>query len=586
MRRSKHIQAFESSVEKLSRILSNKWDIKVVFGSKVPITTGKVIYLPTIPNDASKDFLTVVQGHLDHETAHVLFTDFEVLKTIDLNDKKLYLLVNGLEDSRIEKEYCDVWQGAHYNLKKSLEWALIKMVERQNGTNRWDELRSISRLIYLTTVLPQLDFDEMHWFVRDFVDRDSLLRVRHVVPLIKEAIEKNGDTAKVIGIARKIMDIWMKDEPKTPNPPQKPPQQQTATQPSPGTVLKPASSDWEPPQAPSPPSPTEPDVQKYEELTSKAQLIKEEVEKCVKQNPPKYAVYTTAGDKVEKVKDGNRSDYKSFLNLTNHMVPVIKKKMTRSLLSTAVNSWETGKPRGRLDSRAAYKVALGTSSNVFKERVVAVGHDTAVMLMIDHSGSMHGEPLLLASQASIILGEVLNSIGIPFSVAGFSTGGSNTATDRKAKASQTDMDIYTRWGDLWIGVYKDFDENWTSVNHRLIRMVENGHNTTYDGESLRWGAKQLLSRPEKRKIMFWLNDGEPSPLPGDNMPAHIAYAVESAKDVESVVELIAVGIYSSSVSRYYKNCIVVRKLDELPKLCVNELDALLRRTKGDRNGRK
>lgn len=583
MSKNKKRDLLESSVERLGRILSKKWDIKVVFGSSVPVTTGKVIYLPTIPDDATEDFLKVVQGYLDHETAHILFTDFEVLKTILNEEKKFYLLVNAIEDSRIEREYIRVWPGAVSNLKVSLEWALMKMVQLNHftdpkhpeviqKTNRWEELSSLSKLIYVSTIYPQVHFDKDHWFIRDFVDAETLYLIEAVEPLLKEAIEFGGNTAKVIEIARKIMDFW-KSQQKDESPKSKPPHK-----PSPGT--QPTKGGVNTFESPIPPSESE----TYEKLTNLKQLIKEEIDKSLQSSPPKYAVYTTAGDVVEKMKDGDKALYRRFVQDANSMVYVIKKKLSRALLSVNLSGWERNKISGRLDSRMAYKVALGTSNKVFKERITGEAYDTAVMLMIDHSGSMSGDRLKLAAHTSIIMGEVLNSIGIPFSVAGFSTGDPHVPLVRKQKATQQDLDIYTRWGDLWIGVYKDFDESWQHVNHRLGRMPRNGHANTYDGESLRWGAKQLLQRPEKRKILFWLNDGEPTPCVGESIPAHISYTSSSAKDVESVVELIAVGINSGNVKRYYSNHIVVGSLQDLPKLCITELDALLRKTKGEGHG--
>jgi cobaltochelatase CobT len=199
--------------------------------------------------------------------------------------------------------------------------------------------------------------------------------------------------------------------------------------------------------------------------------------------------------------------------------------------------------------------------------------------MVDHSGSMSGAKLDLAAKTSIIIGEIANQLSIPFSVLGFSTGDGHTANQRYSKASPEEQKAYSRWGNHWIGVYKEFDELWGQHSHKLINMVDNQRNNTYDGESLRYAAQRLLGRKEKRKILFWINDGEPCPNPADDMNAHTEYAKLCAKEVEKMVELLAIGIQTDAVKQFYSNYIVVDEVADLPTLCLAELDSLLRKGK-------
>jgi cobalamin biosynthesis protein CobT len=192
---------------------------------------------------------------------------------------------------------------------------------------------------------------------------------------------------------------------------------------------------------------------------------------------------------------------------------------------------------------------------------------------------MEGHKLDLAAKTSIILGEILSQLGIPFAVNGFSTRDGHMGGSRSSRASDLERKTYTRWGDLWIGDYKGFDESWANSSHRLINMRRNAKYNTYDGESLRYGAQVLLARPEKRKILFWLNDGEPYPNAGDDFRAHERYAKDCATEVEKLVELFAIGVNTDAVKRFYKNYVVVNRLEDLPTVCLGELDALLRQGK-------
>jgi cobalamin biosynthesis protein CobT len=113
----------------------------------------------------------------------------------------------------------------------------------------------------------------------------------------------------------------------------------------------------------------------------------------------------------------------------------------------------------------------------------------------------------------------------------------------------------------------------------MVRMARNPKINTYDGESLRVGAQMLLARPEKRKILFWMNDGQPCPNYGDDTQAHNKYAADCAKEVEKAIELFAIGIRTDAVKRLYSNCVQINELEDLPKVCLSELDALIRKGK-------
>jgi cobalamin biosynthesis protein CobT len=253
--------------------------------------------------------------------------------------------------------------------------------------------------------------------------------------------------------------------------------------------------------------------------------------------------------------------------------------MMRNLLSAKASRWDPGQLRGRLDPSSAFRVALGTSKRVFRRQVVSQALDTRAILMVDHSDSMRGPQLLMASKAASLFGESLNSFGVPFAICGYST--STHMIEGQAiykAASDADRKIYTRWGGLWIGVYKAFEESWVAVRHRCANMERNQRINTYDGESVRWAALQLMRYPEQRKIMFVFNDGFPCPnvWPTFSKP-HETYLSEVLKIVEKHIEVFAIGIKSDAVKRFYSNSATIQNLDDLPKVMIGELDRMLRR---------
>jgi hypothetical protein len=213
--RSRRIRIFESSIEKLGRILAKKWKVKVVFKHGECKTNGNVIYLPVLPDNASQELMDAMQGHLDHETAHVVFTNFEDLQKIKRKDKKVFTLTNGLEDPRIEKRFGDLWGGARVNLRKSMEWTLGKMSQPQEIPDPadpskkimqrpWDGLSDFGKLVIGATVYAQTGFNQQHWFMTQVVDADVVKKVMQCDDLIRQAVAAEA-TKDVVELAKNIM---------------------------------------------------------------------------------------------------------------------------------------------------------------------------------------------------------------------------------------------------------------------------------------------------------------------------------------------------------------------------------------------
>lgn len=597
------VQIFETSLERLGRILSRKWDIRVVFEADKCATDGKVVCLPTVPPDASKNLLDAMQGHLDHEAAHCVFTDFTAVKKAVKKKPKLLTAINALEDPRIEIKWCQMYPGAVLNLRRGSQWAwkqtvaVKKMKDFDTGKMRemraWDNLSDFGKFLYSSIVYTQNDFNTDHWFLNDIVEKsilDDVVKNRYIF----EAALYAKDTAAVIPLAEKLLEFLEEEEDE---------EEENPTGLSGDLRLDLDSGEGTDGgiSAAKPHNPmykkckdskgryavTQKELNNDQKAVGKGEQLKAaakselstkiQMEFVDSPSAKDYRVFTTSGDVFEKMSLGSKSAYNDFLKSANKYVAPMRRKLARALLAKNTTRWACGKDVGRVDQRRLHYVALGTSNNVFRQKQVAPSFDTAVLLMVDHSGSMGGQSLLLAAQTSAVFGEILNQLGISFGVLGFSTGSSFVAADRRNAASDSQKDIYTRWGNLWIGQYKTFDQSWKSSSRSVLSMSRNGKYNTYDGEALRYGAQELLARPEKRKILFWLNDGEPYPNSQDDLCAHQRYIKGVAKVVERHVELVAVGISTDAVKKIYTNWIQVSSLDDLPKTCLVKLERLLRK---------
>jgi cobalamin biosynthesis protein CobT len=631
-RRSRRIRIFETGIERLGRILSRKYEVKVVFKHDECKTTGKVIYLPTLPDNADRELMDAMQGHLDHETSHCVYTDFKAIQKLRRFPKQMTTL-NALEDVRIEELWVRTYPGAKVNLKRSAEWALRKiaeekeMVDPADGQKKkmkaWDGLSDFGKFLHASITYASNNFDETFWFLQQVVEPAILDKVKQHSGHFKAALaaDTTGDVSK---IAEQLLKDLAEDNPEQqvedledlpedaeilPPGAGPSPQQQTMQKQGPGggkkqyqmdpSMSADGSGDQAMPGGSQPGgdgedgeggnfNPSDKDLANDDKLLDRSQMLKNAARGENKNltGEDRYLVFTTETDKNEKIKNGDHQKYKKFMTEAIAMVAPLKRRLSRSLLATAVSRWEGDKTRGKINPRRIYQVTTGTSKRVFRQRVEAESFDTCALLAVDHSGSMHNGQLDLAAKTAIILGELFHQLqDIPFSVYGFSTGEGNDAYQRRGEAKPEEQRLFKRWGSLWVGEYKHFDDPWSRSGHKIINMAHNGKNNTYDGESLRYFAQLLLGRKEKRKILFWLNDGQPCPNGADDGQAHRQYATDCAKEVAKMIELVPIGI-GADISHIYPGAVQINDLKDLPKHCIGRIDEILRQGKTMRIGRK
>jgi len=100
----------------LASTLGRKYGVTVEIGGTEAYTDGKTIRLPSLPAEADQTFLGLVRGYLDHEAAHVRFTDFDLVQSTD-GTPLLHHVWNILEDWRIERQMATVFPGCADNFK-------------------------------------------------------------------------------------------------------------------------------------------------------------------------------------------------------------------------------------------------------------------------------------------------------------------------------------------------------------------------------------------------------------------------------------------------------------------------------------
>ncbi len=133
----------KSALEKVGQIISRKYNINVVCKGNKCATDSKTIYLPAIPEELPSELERSINGYLDHECGHILYSDFEVIKPFkETHGEKAFDILNIVEDARINRAIGERYIGADLNIKTSNEYVYRKITEA--GTDHMSPWQKLS----------------------------------------------------------------------------------------------------------------------------------------------------------------------------------------------------------------------------------------------------------------------------------------------------------------------------------------------------------------------------------------------------------------------------------------------------------
>jgi cobaltochelatase CobT len=302
-----------------------------------------------------------------------------------------------------------------------------------------------------------------------------------------------------------------------------------------------------------------------------------------------YHVFTTAHDRVVSAAAlANRHELAAFrakleteLSTVPSVVSRLAKKLLRVLMARQTRQWQFDQEEGLLDgSRLSALVASPGGVRPFKQETESRFPSTVVSLLIDHSGSMRGRPMLIAAVTVEIFARVLERCGVRCEILGFTTRDWNGGEPAREWAAGGYEENPGRLNALEHIVIKSADVPWRRARVALgLFLHDDMLKENIDGEAVAWAHTRLLARGEQRRILVVVSDGTPmdeATLTANGheyLDRHLLSVVHGI-ETRSPVQLAAIGI-GHDVSRFYRNATTVARIDDLGPALTAKLMTLL-----------
>lgn len=304
---------------------------------------------------------------------------------------------------------------------------------------------------------------------------------------------------------------------------------------------------------------------------------------------PEYKIYTTKYDQIIKASDlATREELeqlreqfdlklKKLSNISNRLTAKLKRK----LLAKKDITYERNKEEGYLDRKKISQIIIrpfATDNYVtIKENAY---QDTVICLLLDNSGSMRGQPIMMSAMACEIIVKILEKFGVKTEILGFTTVDWRGGKSRKLWDSNSKPANPGRLSDIRHIIYKNANQSFKKSQNNLGLMLKEGIlKENIDGEALIWAKKRLDSYSQKRKILMVISDGTPvddstnSNNYTDILSDHLHHVI-SKIEKHSDIEITAIGI-GHEVREFYKNSLMIANAADLGDVMIDRLCNLL-----------
>jgi hypothetical protein len=542
---------FIRSLPVVAMAMGDKMGVKVRIQGSQAMTDGNTIYLPVLPEGDESAWI-LARGYLDHEAGHVRHTDFSVREDTPIHKA----LANILEDIRIEQAMGWTYPGCAVNLRNlanhlAHEGAFTPSANKPEQLFLgWILTECRSHVLKQSALVPVAQKAR-----KSLVKRLGVVLVNQTEALLKR-VESLSTTRQAHDLAKEILDLLRQaqhqrpqkaasqtdkkksEEQPTPSPESKSDKQGNDAPEDSRSEESPSGSDKNDTVNDSGSSPAASnealkrilgkDPGTFGDLGQMtAEALQAASDQAVRENGIESMTGIYPGEQLAKeVTCGNPPD----LHLVRHETVALRSKLARLVQASKLKRSCACRLGRLVDHRTLHRLPAG-DPRVFRRKEEKRAVNTAVIVLLDRSGSMSGPRMELARKTVLALADILGTIpGISVSTGAFpgKEGSVVSMTPFGRTASQTKNNY---------------------------AMTANGG--TPLAQALGWARVQMAVRQEQRKILLVATDGQPS-NPG------LVRAILERLGAEGV-ELMGLGILDQGTTRhFFARHRTVQSLSELP----------------------
>lgn len=620
--------ALESIFQKIARVMTRRSNVTVsIRGLRAFINLETMqIVLPSLTDEQARNIEHLMDGYLDHEDAHALYTDPKCVAPLlpdGRPDRALKYMLNALEDVRIEALKSAAYPGCRDNIKR-LNDELDKDV-----AEAWNKLDAINRLTHALQKCWSGEREPAYYATEPMIGAIVQMLIpeiedgRHVVSTsealdvatrVLAKIKSTSELAAAVESANAeqpngggslvIVGVGGKSA--------QPTDGAGAAGGKPGADGKAAGGVGQAAGDDAGGDPGEvseqalaqaanfqqvKDSDKFSEPLDATGLLNRRVLAVViVGSPPErryggpkdYVVFSEDKDtdKTYSLQERARwtSDYPKYKASVQQHIGTMATHLELSLAAITQARFVGGERRGKhFDRRKFAAWSEGSEDDrIFRQLVPGERIDTAITMLWDCSGSMAGPKADLARVSAIAFHEALLRCSIAHEVLGFNTGGGNDPQlaqwAEEARRAGDDINRYARVDEL--NNHMVFVPYGQSDGRAICAIT--GAAANRDGEAVLWASKRLAARPETRKILIVGSDGQPAgSRHGQTERDYLREVVQRA--IAAGLEVYGIGIMDDSVADYYPTYVVIESADDLPRAVMGQLAAALTGQKGRTN---
>lgn len=507
--------AFMRCLPLLASMLGRKYGVTVRVGGTDAFTDGKHIQLPSLPVDGDDNLAQLVRAYVDHETAHIRFTDFTCFDGgVTPLQKHIW---NILEDWRVEECFANRYPGT----RRNFQW-LIRHLFLSDGAedSNSPETLILSWLLYFVRSWSVPELSERSSRCSSLLD-NTFPALRTKIETVLEAVKKNcPDSFAALEYAKQIIECIANHVVGSANPQKDIPKGVTFSDDEAVSAILTAVNGG--------------DVL-CDEVLSVGEVAQQLIQSCESTSKTENVVIASVGEVKARHLD---EDVMQGL----HGVTAGMRARFNSLMQAQKLTRTMSAKKGKLQSRNLYRLAIGRS-DLFTRKRVGETIDTAFHILLDCSGSM-GNRISLAVSACYAVAKALEANDVNVAV---------TAFPAKSALGDDQPSI------------APLIQHGERV-HSKLRVGSRG--TTPLTESLWWVLQQLAGLTEERNIVLIVTDGEPDDVSG------VIEAIIMGKRME--VEFYGLGISSTEIQGILPGASqVVHGIEELPSAMFRMLEGVM-----------